>query len=104
MVKARLTSNCASHRVNPDYVTLLFDFDGRETNVRDLNNRILGIAFNWQPRDDVFRAAVRLLANISPTFRDFIVGLGNYLEFHKPVDVPRVEKSKPITELAELLL
>jgi hypothetical protein len=62
-MKPLVTSRCGSHRVNPNYSTLLLMFDGSEVNVRPL-----GFRFNWQPSDDEVLTVVRELAFLSPTF------------------------------------
>lgn len=98
MVKALVTSNCASHKHNNSYPTLLILFEGSETNVRPFNLR-----GNWQPTDKEFKAAVRLLASISPTFAEWLINYGHLLEFNAPQQPPS-NKIKTITELADVLL
>jgi hypothetical protein len=95
MVKALITKDCASHRYNQSYQTLLVVFDGSDTNVRPLSMR-----GDWQPRDEEVLSIVKILCNISPTFAEKLIHFA--LTFNqwntKPV------KSKPITNLVDVLL
>jgi hypothetical protein len=95
MVKVTVTKNCASHRFNQDYLTMLILFDGTDNNVRPL-----GLRGNWQPTDREFRNAVTLLAENSPTFAEW---LEEYVlrQMNRWTMKP---KTRVITNLAELLL
>jgi hypothetical protein len=95
MVKVIVTSNCNSHKVNVDYKTLLILFDGNDDNIRPV-----GLRGNWQPKDAEILAIVKLLCEISPTFAEKLVRFA--LSFNQWNQAP--VKSKPITDLAELIL
>ena len=95
MVKALITHKCESHHTNPNYKTLLIIFDGKDTNVRPI-----GLRGDWQPRDVEVLSIVKLLADISPTFAEKLTRLAIKRNWRNT----KTAKSRPITDLAELLL
>jgi hypothetical protein len=95
-LKPLVTKDCESHHTNWNYETLLLLFDGSELNVRPK-----GLRFNWQPTDQEVMTVVRELAFISPTFAEDLVRFAVTLDtWHSK---PRA-RSKPVTDVAELIL
>jgi hypothetical protein len=91
------TKNCASHRINQDYVTLLAVWTGDEDNVRPV-----GFTGNWQPRDDEFREGIEKLASRSPTFALWLIRFVENLQI--PIIGRKVVPKKRIEKLEDLLL
>lgn len=92
-----VTEECESHRVNPNYKTLLLVWTGEENNIRPL-----GFTGNWQPTDLELKELVMRLAEISPTFAVWLQRFAFNLDVKLPNPKPkRIITAK--TELSELL-
>jgi hypothetical protein len=96
-LRLKVTSDCASHRVNPDYKTLLVEFDGSENNLRPY-----GLEANWQPTDDEVLMIVEGLADLSPTFREKLFKLMYMIDFSNTKTPPKPRRK--VRKLAEMLL
>ena len=63
-----VTKDCASHRFNHAYETLLVFLDRGDSNVR-----VTPSGLNWQPTDKELMGLVKELAYLSPTFAEELV-------------------------------